>query len=379
MHWAFVYIRMGEELKAANNFRKSFALLKANREQYPDFEYNNIFYGLEEAAVGAIPDDYRWIATIFGMKGSIKKGMAKLESFVYKHDAQDPLYDDALIYYVYLGYYLQSRQEEVWQFMNSDKYPVQESLLLSFVKANIAINHRKSEVALSILKSSENNKQYKLYPVFDYEMGNALLHALDASAIRYYNSFLSSYKGQAFVKDSWQKIAWLYYMEGNKQKATESRNKIVVSGNALFDADKKAKRFAVEDNWPNMTLLQASLLIDGGYYAQALTRLLKKKESDFESEADKAEYYFRLGRVYDELQDDEKALLYYKYAISIGQNRKEHFAARAALQSGMIYERRKMPQMALNSYKSCLEMPVQDFKNSIKQQAKAGINRLVVR
>jgi hypothetical protein len=48
MHWAFVYVRMGEEFKAANNFRKSFALLKDNKEQYPDFEYNNIMFGLDE-------------------------------------------------------------------------------------------------------------------------------------------------------------------------------------------------------------------------------------------------------------------------------------------------------------------------------------------
>jgi tetratricopeptide (TPR) repeat protein len=162
-------------------------------------------------------------------------------------------------------------------------------------------------------------------------------------------------------------------------KARECRTKIAKIGTAKVDADRKAKRFAEQSSWPPVVILQASLLADGGFYSQALSRLLSRKEADFAEIADKAEYNFRLGRVYDELGDDAKALQYYNNAIAIGKERKEHFAARAALQCGMMYERRNQSQLAIASYKACLDMPVQDFKNSIKQQAKAGINRLTVK
>jgi tetratricopeptide (TPR) repeat protein len=379
MHWAFVYLRLGEDFKAANAFRKSYGLLKENRNKFPSFEYNDIFYGLEEASVGAIPDDYKWIAAIFGMRGSVNSGMAKLENFVNKHNANDPLYDDALIFYAYLKFYLLSEHEQVWQFVNSSKFPAANNLLFSFVKANIALNYRKADAALATVKSVQAVKNYNQFPVFDYEMGNALLHKLDQSATGHFNNFLKEYKGEFFIKDTWQKLSLLYYLQGNMDKARECRTKIAKIGTAKVDADRKAKRFAEQSSWPPVVILQASLLADGGFYSQALSRLLSRKEADFAEIADKAEYNFRLGRVYDELGDDAKALQYYNNAIAIGKERKEHFAARAALQCGMMYERRNQSQLAIASYKACLDMPVQDFKNSIKQQAKAGINRLTVK
>jgi tetratricopeptide (TPR) repeat protein len=379
MHWAFVNVRMGEEFKAANNFRKSFALLKENRERFPDFDYNNIMFGLEEATVGAIPDDYKWIAAIFGMRGSVRKGMAKLETFINKHTPEEPMYDDALMYYAYLKYYLQSEQEQAWQLVNSEKFTAQNKLLLVFVKINIALNYRKADIAIAALRNAVTPTQYKAFPVFYYEMGNALLHKLDPECLRYYDNFLSSYNGGSFVKDAWHKKALFYYMQGNMAKAKECSQMVSKVGKADFDSDKKAKRFTEAGIWSPVPLLQASQLIDGGYYTQALNKLNQYKESDFNTVPDKAEYHFRLGRAYDELGDDNKALLYYKNAITIGRERKEHFAARSALHSGMIYERRKQYPSAISQYQLCLDLPVQDFKNSIRQQAKAGINRLTVK
>ena len=68
-HWALVYIRFGENLKAATSFRRSFLLLKENNRLFPGFPQNKIFLGVEEAVVGTIPEDYQWLASIFGMKG----------------------------------------------------------------------------------------------------------------------------------------------------------------------------------------------------------------------------------------------------------------------------------------------------------------------
>ena len=77
---------MGENFKAATTFRKSYLLLKENKKLFPDFDYNDIFLGVEEAVVGTVPDDYRWIATVFGMKGDVKRGVAKVDASVsYTH------------------------------------------------------------------------------------------------------------------------------------------------------------------------------------------------------------------------------------------------------------------------------------------------------
>ncbi len=101
LHWALVDTRFGEQYKAAIAFHKSMALLKENQRLFPRFEYNNVFAGLQEAVVGSLPGNYKWIASIFGMKGNVKKGTGLLASFVNTHTVLQPLYAEAALYNVF--------------------------------------------------------------------------------------------------------------------------------------------------------------------------------------------------------------------------------------------------------------------------------------
>lgn len=378
LHWAFVDIRMGENFKAATYFRKSFILLKENRKKFPSFEYNNIFWGLETAAVGAIPDDYKWIASIFGMRGDVKRGLNDMGSFINTHTAQDPLRNEAVIFYNYFRFYLLSQHQEAWNYINSNQFPVNNNLLNLFVRMNIAVNYRKADVAIQSIKLAQQDARYNDYPILDYELGSALFLKLNLNCINTFQRFLSRYKGNFFVKDTWQKIAYAYYMQGNMRDAEAAKDKIKTEGTTSVDADKQALRFAKNGEWPNKTLLEARLLTDGGYAKQALDKISSIRESTLDV-AGKLEYYFRLGRIYDELGSEAKALQYYQAAINLGREREEHFAARSALQMAFIYEQEGKINDALNKYKECVSMQDHDFKNSIDQQAKAGINRLTVK
>lgn len=379
MQWAFIHIRMGENFKAATLFRKSYILLKENRKLFPDFDYNDVFLGVEEAVVGTVPDDYKWIASIFGLKGDVKRGVAKVGTFVRKHSQQDPLFYDALLFDVYLRFYLMPQQEDVWRIVNSGTFPSKNNLLFSFVKTNIALNYRKAEEAQQTLVQMQQMPGYSSIPAFDYEMGSALVHRADINAMHYLKKFVSNYKGNLFVKDAYCKMACIQYAEGKAKDAEYYRAQIARVGSTDVDADRRAQRFSAENIWPNITLLKVSWLIDGGYYSKALAHLGAYKEADFSTPPDMAEYNLRMGRIYDELGDDSKALQYYARAIFIGKTRKEHFAARASLQSAFIYERQGNKPQASYYYNQCLQMPVQDYKNAIKQQAKAGVNRLSIK
>jgi hypothetical protein len=376
LHWAFVHLRMGENLRATVAFRHSFQLLKENRRLFPAFEYNDIFWGLETAAVGAIPEDYKWIAAIFGLKGDVKKGMSMLAGFINKHGPQDPMRNEAVLYYTYFRFYLMYQQQEAWNYLNSSQFPLQHNMLHMFVKTNIASNYRKADAAIQTIALAEKEKNYAQYPIMDFEMGAALLMKLNLSCINYFQKFLANYNGGFFVKDTWQKMAYAYYIKGDMQQANRCREKIKTEGTAVVDADKQALRFAKGTEWPHPKLLQARLLIDGGYYKQALEKINGMKEAELNTTAYKLEHLFRMGRIYDELEDDNRAVQYYQQTIDLGRNRTEHFAARAALQTGFIYERQKKFKAAIAKYKECVAMDDHDYKNSIDQQAKAGINRL---
>lgn len=378
LHWALVYVRFGETFKAATTFRKSYLLTKENAQLFPDFEYNNVYLGLEQTATGAIPDNYKWIASVFGMKGNIRKGVSTLSNFINKHTYNDPLREEAVVFYIYLKFYLLSQQQEVWNFLNTN-IDTHDNLLFTFVKANIAINYRKADVALETLNEGEKDKQYSNYPIFDFEMGSALSLKLQSSCIGYFQRFLKDYHGGLFIKDTWQKMALQYYLDRNMTQANYCMQQIQKQGSKQVDADKQAQRFSEEGVWPNTVLLQARLLIDGGYYKQALDKLNQVSANSFNNIVDKLEYYFRMGRVYDELGYDEKALQYYQETINLGKEREEYFAARSALQMAFIYEHTGKNKEALKRYNEALNMHDHDFQASIDQQAKAGINRLSVR
>ena len=61
--------------------------------------------------------------------------------------------------------------------------------------------------------------------------------------------------------------------------------------------------------------------------------------------------------------------------MRLGENRREYYAARAALQTGYIYESKGDKKDALIFFNKVLEMKSHDYKNALDQKAKAGIER----
>jgi tetratricopeptide (TPR) repeat protein len=75
------------------------------------------------------------------------------------------------------------------------------------------------------------------------------------------------------------------------------------------------------------------------------------------------------------LKKYDDAIAFYLKAISIGEKRTEYYAARAALQIGMIYEKSGDKKTAISYFEKCLDMENHDYKNSLDQRAKSGIAR----
>ena len=150
---------------------------------------------------------------------------------------------------------------------------------------------------------------------------------------------------------------------------------MLTAGNQVTDADKQAFQNAKKGIWPNALLLKSRLLSDGGYQTEAFNLLAGKTSNDFTIEADKTEFSYRLARICDLNGQDDLALKYYKSTMDRGANQPEYFAARAALQSGLIYESKGQFGKALVFYQLCIDMKDHAFKNSLDQKAKSGIQR----
>jgi predicted negative regulator of RcsB-dependent stress response len=375
-HWAIVATRFGGQYKAAINFHKSFALLKENRNLFPGFEYNSVYTGLQQAVVGALPGNYKWLASIFGMKGDIKKGVAQLDAFVKAHNATQPMYTETQLYYLFTRFYLSAQQEEAWEYMKSPAFPTSNNLLNAFTKTTIALDYKKADAAIATIKEAATDPYYSKYPFFDFLYGAALLTKGDMTCNGYFTKYIKTTKSDVHIKDAWQKMACAWYIIGNTGQAGYCRQQIAKNGTARIDADKQANKFGASNTWPLQRLLQAKLQTDGGYYDKALQTLNSIDKNTLTDAADRVEYLYRMGSIGEAMGEDKNALEYYHAAILAGKERHEQYAARAALRTGIIYEHAGKNIQAITAYKECLAMPDHEMQNSIDQQAKAGLNRI---
>ncbi len=374
---AAVEIKFGERWSAGWDFRRAFILIKENRKKYPNFILNDFIYGSLQVGVGTIPDGYKWLASLFGMKGSIKQGMQVINSFLNSNDSSARLmFNEASFYYCYISNYILNKPEQAFAYIKERNLDVVNNHLFTFMAANLAINNKQTEYAKSVIQHRNQSPEYLSVSVWDMEMGFAKINHLETQeAIQYFQNYLSRFKGNFYVKDVYQKMSWCYYLQGDMPKAQSARQMLLKSGNTDTDVDKKAQKDAKSGKWPNPLLLKVRLLSDGGYNREALNMLYGKSMHDFANEVDKLEFSYRAARIYDDLGYADKAISMYLAAINLGKDREEYFAARAALQIGFIYEKQGKKGLAIQYYQQCLDMKDHEYQDSLDQKAKAGISR----
>lgn len=374
--WASVRIKFGHNWDAGWEFRRSFLQVKENLSAFPSFSPNKLYNGAMQVAAGTIPEGYKWLSSLLGIKGSIKNGMGQLENFLHTSDEWAQLFrEEAIFYYCYLKFYIGNDKEGVFNFIRQQQLDVVNNHLFAYLAANLSINNQMAEGAKQIIGARNTEAGYLSTPVWDMELGYAKLFHLEPDAHIYLERFVDNFKGKFYVKDVLQKLSWHYYLHGDQERALAFRKKIATRGSTDTEADKQAQKDAGSTSWPNPLLLRTRLLNDGGYHREALRLLHGKNLESFSLMEEKLEFAYRAARLYDDLQADEEAIKFYKLAINIGEKRKEHFAARAALQLGFIYERKGDKPTALSWFKRCISMKDHDFKNSLDQRAKAGIAR----
>ncbi len=377
LHKAASAVKFGKMWDAGWDFRRAYQLIKENRKAFPTFSPNDLMYGALQAVIGTVPKGYKWIANLFGMRGSLAEGMKTVRGFTNSNDPWAKLFfNESAFIYTYLVFYIENKKEEALAFTQQRRLDLVNNHLHAYMAANLALNNKQSAFSENIILKRNRSDEYLKTGVWDFELGfTHLFHLETQEAIKYLETFLANFKGKFYVKDALQKLSWAYYLQGNIAKAEEVRKRILQKGSTDSDADKQALKEAKTGKWPHLLLLRARLLSDGGYANDALALLQAKKEEDFSKEEDKLEFVYRMARIYDDLGKDEDAIRYYLTAIRMGEYRPEYFAARAALQTGYIYEKRGQKALAIQYFQRCLDMDDHEFKNSLDQRAKSGIAR----
>ncbi len=374
--WAAVKIKFGYSWDAGWEFRRSFLQSRECTTRFPSFGPASMLSGAMQVVAGTIPEGYKWLSSLLGIKGSVVGGTKQLEQFLASNDTWSLLFrDEATFYYLYLQFYIQNQHESVFAYIRQHHLDVKNNHLYTYLYANLCINDHQSALAEQIIEGKNESPGYMDMPVWDLEMGYASINHLDPEAASYLERFLRRFKGRFYIKDALQKLSWYSYLKGDQSKADSFRLLVLKKGTAESDADKQAIKEAKSAKWPPKVLLQARLLSDGGYFIEALQVLQGISSSDFHAAEEKCELAYRLARIYDGMGKENEAISAYLTTIKTGEELKEYYAARSALQIGYIYERRGDKERAISFFQKCLSLKEHDYKNSLDQRAKAGIAR----
>ncbi len=376
LQWAVIEIKFGNRWAAGWAFRDAFKLARENQQKFPRFTPNLMITGPMQMAAATVPKGYKWLSNLLGIKGTMEQGRSYLQQFISSKDSWAQLFmEEGIFYSCYMQFYLLNQQDEALQFIRSQQLDIVNNHLFTYMAANLYLNNKQSNLTKSIVAGRNINPDYIVTGIWDFEMGFAKLYHLEPDASIYFERFLGNFKGSFYVKDAWMKLGMHYLLQNNKSQYERCLKNAISQGSTNTDADKRALKEALSGKVPNLVLLRARLLNDGGYHREALAMLAGKSSNDFQKPEEKLEFMYRVGRIYDDLDKYDDAMQAYQATINFGKNRTEYFAARAALQIGLIWEKKGNKAKAIEFYQQCIDMDNHDFKDSLDQKAKAGIAR----
>lgn len=379
LHWAFVKLKFGREVSASWDVIRAYKLLAENQKRFPNFLPTYKSLGTLHVMIGSVPENYAWVANLLGLHGTIRQGQQELQ-----RAQQDALFglEARLIDLLVRAYVL--------KFTDADGQTLQrlvrdspDNLLLHFFGATIEQKNGHSQQALTYLTTRPIGPAYQPLPVVDNILGDIYLQKGQYNiAAPYFSQFLQTYKGRNFLKDSHYKLFLCQWLAN--QPDARSRPflvKVTTIGRTTVESDKAAQKFAEAylkrgASPGQKVLMRARLASDGGFTDSALAYLQPYSEAQFATVDERAEYNYRLGRIHQRRSVPDAAIPYLSRALALSEADQLSFGATAALQLGYIYQQKNDRASARSFFQKALSFKRHEYKNSVDNKARAGINGL---
>lgn len=366
---------MNADMTLLNDINKAYRLLEANNKEFPDFIANkkslSVIHALAEYLPGALKK-------LFKIRGSLKLGKEEIEEVItYAKNNEFIFAKEADAIYAYMLAHLFNQPHEAWDVLIGSDLNANESPLAAFLLGTIGLRAGKNAEVVDILSKRARSNEYFHFPYLDFVLGKGKLYMLDKSAAKDIESYISEHKGRHFVKEAYQKLAWSALAIDKDEKLYQSNmKKCLDNGHDLLEDDLQAIKEAKQKKVPDVALLRARLLYDGGYFDRAYDELKPHEQSYKQSEDKKLEYHYRMGRITHALQKYDEAKQYYLYSVGAGMRDNSFFACNSALQLGLISESQEFYEDAIKYFDVCLKLKPSIYRSQLHNKAKAGKTRI---
>jgi hypothetical protein len=381
---SFASLRFGDYANGAIDLNKAYRLLTKNESQYPGFRPNQVALGLLQVLIGSIPQNYQWVTKILAIQGTIEQGTRNMQQALMdpETDLKYPfLKAESIFLLTFTTFNLSenpAQTAETEHFLNDPKNQelIKTNPLLIYAKSVFLMHTGKNEQALETLLAAPQSKDYYPFYYLQYLTGLAKLNRMDSDANVWFLRYVMNFQGNSFIKSAYQRLAWISLIKADTNGYNNYLKRVQLFGNTSIDGDKQAEKEAQSKHIPNALLLKSRLLSDGGYYAKADNILSNLDNNHLKSDYEKLEYQYRISRNNHKWGKTNLAKTDYVKTILLGENQKWYFAANSALQLAIIYENEGNRDKAVQYYKKCLSMNYDEYRTSISQKAKAGLERV---
>lgn len=235
----------------------------------------------------------------------------------------------------------------------------------------------KNDRAIEFLESCIIPEGSYPFHYLEFVLGNAKLFRFDKGAARHFLNYTNHHTGSNYIKSAYQRLAWLSLIKGDQHAYRFYMSQVLQHGTTFVDEDRQAQTEAEDSALPNIRLLKARLLFDGGYFEAALEILDNETiKTDISSQKDSVEFVYRKARIFHEWNNVSLAKDLYMETIEQGSNLSYFFAGNAALQLGLLYESEENYLQAAYYYNLCLNMRFTEYRKSIQHKARAGSRRV---
>jgi tetratricopeptide (TPR) repeat protein len=261
-------------------------------------------------------------------------------------------------------------------FIEGQDGQILENTLVKYLHASAATYTYQNDLALKLLGEIHQKVIQVNFYSLDFITGRCKLNHLEHDADIYLERYLRDYPGQDYKKDVCNRLFYYHLLNGDKVKAEEYRSRIQQVGSDLRDRDQEAILESRSEVMPDVRLLKARLLCDGGYLSEADSILETVDPRDLPEISHRLEYDYRKGRILQLGGHPDEAIPFLTKSFYDGSGLPYTFATRAAYSLGKIYEEKQDYPNAVLWYERCVDV----FSSShttegVKDSAEKGIKR----
>jgi len=361
-----------------NGVKKGYAAYKdvyRNLKKYPQFKSNWKLDGFFNVAIANLPPFVKWAATAFGVKVDMNKGFKTLfENYQSQKNIPGINAESAL--YIILAAKINKTPEMLYDFTKSLDSSIAKTFIHKYFRANIAYWSGKNEEALITLQQTNHSENKYADIIYCYLMGKILLRKLDPRADSFILRYLSHLEEKEYLKEMNYNLALFYLINGDRLKYDKYCEIVRKQGMDMNERDREALYDANLDYSPDVNLVKARLLLEGGYYEGFIKAIKSFETSHAKVLAYEIEYHFLKGRYEVIRKNINIGVAEFRKVIELGEKQDYYFASEASLRLGMIYQEMGKKEFAKECYKKSIKLYKSDYYEYIEDKASKALKSL---